>query len=395
MDARNPKDLNTFLTLTAETVASSLSDAISMTGEIVRVAKAVDDIWSDSIGERNTEARDLAAGDVKTCCNLIREKINQATAQLLKYADEKLNDKSEMSVEVGQDGIFVGVWGSYAVMRPIRKSVQFEQVGVQIDIPKQILAQDTWYVHRISRLSVDCTSHAAYTSSFRSSSGKYLVGDLIFVDILRPPPQVQSIRAKKYTVRDVSSCSLSVEECVYPSSVGCRVFVKVPDDIVMTDDMTIAVWDEEAGDWVDNGVSDFQYTDSNRTCQFYLTTVGVFGLVRDRCSDLPYKKWTVGPVRDLGNNFYERYARVTLQTQRLEVAIDVVGHKARLLRPTSKHFKDLVGVLMSPSQLLRRLQRRGVNIMPADIDCVKCAEASEYELKVNASILLLFYFNAS
>lgn len=353
-----------------------------MTGEIVQVGKAVDDMWSDSVGERKAVARDLAASNVAICCRLVREKIDQATAELLKYADERLNDKSELTVESGRDGIFVGVWGSYAVMRPIRKSVQFEQLGVQIDIPKQILAQDTWFVHRVTRLSLDSTSHAAYAKNASGPSGKYLIGDLIFIDILRPPPQVQSIRAKKYTVRDVSSSTQSVEQCAYPSSVGCRVFVKIPDEIVMTDDITIAVWDEEVGDWVDNGVSDFQYTDANRTCQFYMTTVGMFGLVRDRCADLPYKKWTIGPVRDLGTDFYERYARVTVQTQRLEVAIDVVGSQVRLLRPASKQFKDLIGQLMPPSQLLRRLQRRGVNIFPSDWDCHKCAETSDFQLKV-------------
>ena len=382
MNARDPRDLNTFLTLTSETVAISMSNAMTVAQEVVQVAKHVDDMWSDCVGERNDAGRELAASNVASCCKLVREKINQATAELLKYADEKLNDKSELLVEKSADGVTVGVWGSYAVMRPIRKSVQFEDVGVQIDIPKQILAQDTWFVHRITRLSVDCTSYAAYADKGGGASGKYLVGDLIFIDILRPPPQVQGIRAKKYTVRNVSSASLSVQECAYPSSVGCRVFVKIPDDVVMSDDMTIAVWDEEAGDWVDNGISDYQYTDANRTCQFYLTTVGMFGLVKDRCADLPYKKWVVSPVRDLGSDFYERYARVTVQTQRLELAIDVVGHEVRLLRPSTKQFKDLIGVLMSPSQLLRRLQRRGVNIMPANRDCKKCAEAGGYQLKV-------------
>ena len=382
VNARDPRDLNTFLTLTTDIPEPELFSAMNKACEIVRVCTAVDDMWSECVGERNMEGQTQTASNVATCVSLVRQKLNEATASLLKYADNRLNDKSEFSVEEACPGIMMGMWASYAVMRPIRKSIQFESVGVQIDIPKQILAQETWYVHRICRLSADSYSHAAYTNKMINDSGKMLVGDLIFIDILKPPPQTQSIRAKKYVVRDISSPAASVQECAYPSSVGCRVFVKVPDEIVMSEDMTIAVWDEETQDWVENGITDFQYTDANRTCQFYITTVGVFGLVKDRCADLPYKKWTIGPVRDLTSGYYERYGRVTLQTQKMEISIDIVGHQVRLLRPSSKPFKDLVGVLLSPCQLLRRLQRRGVNILPAKRDCLKCATAGNYELKV-------------
>jgi len=98
-------------------------------------------------------------------------------------------------------------------MRPIRKAIQFEKLGVQIDVPKQILQQDAKFVHRVIKIPIDTFSLYAYDQKFDAQNDttedsfqtdKHVVGDLIYIDILNSPPAPFSIRAKKMVIRDRS-----------------------------------------------------------------------------------------------------------------------------------------------------------------------------------------------
>ena len=66
---------------------------------------------------------------------------------------------------------------------------------------------------------------------------------------------------------------------------------KVPDEIVMSDSIRVAIWNDEKQSWVEDGLTEYTYTESSRTFQFYSTVVGIIALVKDRIADFPYKKW--------------------------------------------------------------------------------------------------------
>jgi hypothetical protein len=77
---------------------------------------------------------------------------------------------------------------------------------------------------------------------------------------------------------------------------------------------------------------------------------------------------------------YEKQSRFTLQSQQMEIVIDIIGSKCRLLRPVSKQFEDLIGVLLSPAALLVKLQKKGVNLLPTKLDLLNIESVKE---KVN------------
>jgi hypothetical protein len=324
--------------------------------------------------KRNSGHQISAEENVGRCLVQINDKLDAATAQVLRVGDSKLNDRQEMHIEEYSAGVSVGIWGSYADIRPIRKSVQFEQQGIQIDVPKQILQHDANFVFKTTRISLDPFSISAYRSPVNAERGQqYVVGDLVTVDILRSPPPSLNLRAKKWVIRDRSAASQTVQKSPYPSSVNCKAIFKVPDEVYMSDDVSMKVWDEESGDWVDDGLSDYQYIEATSSAQFYFTVVGTFALVKNRSSDFPYKKWSLSPVRNaptptdinaIARN-YETIARVAVQTPRgLDVVIDIVGTKVKLIKPNTKFLSDLIGVEMPTGALLRALLRRGVNLLP-------------------------------
>jgi hypothetical protein len=232
-------------------------------------------------------------------------------------------------------------------------------------------------------------------------------------------------------MRNKSASATKLRKAVYPSSVPSRVQLKIPEDVIMTDDMRVAVWNEEQKEWVEDAISDYQYNETTRTVQFYITTVGILALVKKRVVDLPYKKWSLTPVLSKPINaliaaklrvsdpselnaaklelpsptsteaseegksgdtastsgdaavvalpsvsnvpststtFFEQYARLTIHTQKLEIVIDIAGSSCKLVKPVTPVFADLLNVNMNPGTLLRRLQRKGVNILPNAVD---------------------------
>jgi hypothetical protein len=66
---------------------------------------------------------------------------------------------------------------------------------------------------------------------------------------------------------------------------------------------------------------------------------------------------------------YENHARLSLNYgPDLELVIDIIGRSCYLVRPETPVFSDLLGKPFSPGLLLRRLQRKGINLLALPID---------------------------
>jgi len=386
-DARVEKDMNTFISLMKDAPVKDLKDAIEQIGHIIKVASTVNDVWSQHLAEFDFRGQIQAMKTLDTLKEIVLEKLDLATVRLLRFVDTLLV-KSELNIEEVVGSFSVGMWANYNDMRPIRKSVQLERVGVYLDIPKQLLAQNEKFVYRLIRMPISSYNFGAYSSTANNESmTKFIVGDVITFDILLSAPAAFYLRAKQWTIRDRSASSVTLRRSHYPSSVACRMLLKVPDNIVMTEDIRAAVWNEDLKDWTEDGISDFQYNEANRTAQFYITTVGTLALVKSRTADLPYKSWLLAPVHgDLKNKdvfeslsfehskssiyppMYEKHARFTIQTQKHELVIDIMGSKCMLVQPDTKNFSDIIGKIMSPGAILSNLQRKGINLMPTPLE---------------------------
>lgn len=597
------RDMNTFITLTRGIPVNEMKDAIECVKRIEKLASNVEDVWANSFASKDYPMQERAYDNLQILREMIFEKIDQATVPLIRFADKYVNDRVEINIEEVADGVSVGIWGSFNDIRPIRKSVQLEQMGIQLDIPKQLLQQNERFVYRLIRMPLvtynmepymkskghnivtlehnqhhhtyrhnhhqhhcdinkspstmmspslhyhlshrrhshrnsheglqpvlyaaegagsaekkeDTPAPAAETPAAPAADGstpapegstenvtapaevveetpkvkeptltpeqlqalnsKYIVGDLIYFDILHAPPVPFNLRAKKWIIRDNSVHSTSIRKSNYPSSVACRMYIKVPDHVSLTDDLRVAIWNEEQRDWVEDGITDYQYSEATRIVQFYITTVGVLALVKRRTSDLPLKKWSLYPVLDkpinrfmnyrhndavqanarmmeesaaaeaiveesvaavtvpneentateenkasdppadananpvattttttvateapsdanangaLNNNselinalnsaigtnlvnsksstFFEKHARLSLQTSLYEVVIDIIGSECYLVKPDAPFCRDLLNKPSTPGILLHRLKKKGIHLIPTDFD---------------------------
>lgn len=413
--------MNTFITLTREAQVQEIKEAIEWIKKIEKVSLAVEDVWSDSLAKNDEAMKEKSYKNIVVLREMILEKIDQATIPLVRFADRYLNDRQELNIEEVATNVGIGIWASYNDIRPIRKSVQLEQLGIQVDIPKQLLQQNERFVYRLLRVPLVSYNFEAYRLSQTPSlnvfedeeikkafaaRAKYVVGDIIHFDMLHSPSSAHHIRAKKWVLRDSSQHSNAIRKAVYPSSVACRMFLKIPETVLLSDDLRIAVWDDHAKDWVEDGITDYQYSESTRIVQFYITTVGMIALVKRRYSDMPLKSWSLFPVltkpiheymqftanNTLGSSAisltelekqgylrnttssmvvsntpitFEKHARLVLTTQTLTaLTIDIIDAKCYFISPTTPVFQDLLGKPFSPGCLLKRLQRKGINLLP-------------------------------
>lgn len=535
-DASVEKDMNTFIALTKETEVDDWKPTLALIKRVEVIALAVENVWSECLATRNSVGRSKALGHLITLRDIILEKLDIATVKLLAFSDELQNDRQEINVENTGHRLNVGLWASFADVRPIRKSVIFESIGIQIDLQKQLLQQHDNFVFRVTRMPIvtynleaydispevvadimatklpspSVTATAAADSAGAPLDGqdgergeeneasrtgsqvaspkvsprpgsetsvklpsKYVVGDLFLFDILYAPAPAFHLRARKWTMRNKAASATKLRKSAYPSSVPSRVQLKVPEDVLMTDDMRVAVWNEEQKEWVEDSISDYQYNETTRTVQFYITTVGILALVKKRVEDLPYRKWTLAPVlakpinamiaaklrvtdpseldtpklpkvastnasstepSDEGksgemdkvggdsvvsdaasadrnaavkipatdpvdsrtasaSHLFEQYARLTINTQKLEIVIDVAGSMCILVKPVTPIFADILNVPMNPGTLLRRLQRKGVNILPNAVDLAVADRVSTKVCSIYSSLILYIFFN--
>eukprot|EP01038_Epipyxis_sp_PR26KG_P008222 gene8222-11128_t len=401
-DAYIETDMNTFIALMKEdSGVNTIRQTIDVIISIERVVRALESLWSESLSKRNSDEQSRALSNIIALKAVILEKLDASTIAFLKISDKHLNDRTELNVEELGTSVGIGMWASFSEMRPIRKSIQFEKLGVQLDLPKQILQQETRFVYRLVKMPIIIQNLEPYSPllteddlNAMKSKSKCIVGDLYMLDILIAPPAAFNLRAKKWMLRDNSSLSTSITRHPYPSSVKSLMIIKVPDNVVISDDLRIAIWDEQQQDWSEDGIADYQYNETNRQVQFYITTVGIFALVKPRVADMPYRKWTLSPIMERINLasiqdeqivenissfsstfpessyplMYESQGRLVISTMKQDIVIDIVGSMCKLVRPDNKSFSDLVGQYMSPGYLLYRLQRRGINLLPTKYD---------------------------
>jgi hypothetical protein len=419
-------DMNTFIALMKDISVTEIKDGMENIRRIEKIASAVEDVWSNSYANQELVINQRALAQLYVLREMIMEKINQFTIPLIRFADKIVNDRMEMNVEEVGDRVGVGMWATFNDVRPIRKSAQFELLGLQLDIPKQLLAQHEFYIYRLIRMPIvpsnlepysqylqysqqrsqgkSPISEEDYNAKFSLLYSKYIVGDIIEFDILISPPREFLLRARKWVFRDHGSNSLKIRKSNYPSAVACRMYIKVPDNILFGDDLRVCVWNEEAKDWTEDGIADYSYNESNRMIQFLITTTGTLALIRKRNIHLPLKQWSIYPVlvkpinammnyegangmtgsplittpppvnqNSSSNNSavpstYEKHCRLVLEYLKEEIMIDIIQTNCYLIKPDSLVYRDLLGKPMSPGVLLKKLQAKGINFMSLPYD---------------------------
>lgn len=374
-DAMLDSDMNTFLSILEDEQPQPFPAVLESIKRIEKVSNAMEKVFCNTLAllqENDQILQQRSLNYLRRFIHIIFQKYNTATALYLKHMDSYLNEKSqELHLEVTALSTCLALWGSFSDSRLPRKSVVFDSLGIQLDIQKQLLQQEIRYIFRMMRIPIDI-----YT---RPESQYHVVGDIISFDILQPPQRSVVMPGKNWTIRDDSTRSNNIKQIAYPSSVGCRCYIKVPFHVIMSEDIRIAVWNETFHDWREEGISDFQYIASANLVQFVINTVGILALVKKRNIDFPYKNWNLSPMImksriDSPYEYVQSASRKVggvfkLITLKFPITIHIVDDDCILVEPILENLKNLLNVPMSPGQLVYKLMLCGINILPRyDLD---------------------------
>lgn len=386
-EASSQRDMNTFLSLIQDMDVDKFPEVLEVVHRTEKVASNMDDYWSDCVTSDNLHAIERSQDYLLKFYSLIIENFDKATAKCLIYIDNVINDKGEFYIEETTENSKLGMWTSFTEIRMNYKEVMFKKLGIKIEVPKQLFNQEIRYITRVTRIPIDIFSCVIYqqnsinkeTSDTEnlSNSKYYVVGDILNFDLLLPLSPPYNLRGKKWILRDYSASSLVPKKVTYPSQVAIKCSLELQSTVIMSDDIHIALWDNNIKEWIEDGLSKFQYNEQERLVQFSLTTTGTLALVKNRTIDFPYKKWSlfpiVPPANSTENKFTnqkldERCARFTITTSKHDIVIDIIETKCVLVQPVLSELSDMIGNKLNPGQLVRKLLHRGINIFPVYSD---------------------------
>ncbi|KAG2431165.1 hypothetical protein HXX76_009694 [Chlamydomonas incerta] len=362
-------------------------------------------------GAAAAEWAEALESDLRTLYGIINSRIDRLTAAVLHHCDEYANDKNEIQLghvapmpawgpaaagagpagsqqqqqqgggaqeqqpaaEAGAGGSFKwGVWVNTA-KNPRLKAVEMPQLGVTLEIPKQIaLANVALRVQQRSGPGVD-----EYFG--RCANAWMAVGGLLAVDLLALPPGAKKVRG--WTLRQVTPLALNVQRVPYPIPPAgadpatwtseeepppLGVTAPLPPDVVLLQEpLQVAWWDEAHSIWNTDGISDVAFDAAANTFSFHTTHLAPLALVMRRTRLLPYAGWSIRPTGGRNGNAAAISLDVGLDAP---VVIEVSKGTASLSSPAWPQLASLIGQPMAPLDLLQALSDRGLHLLPEDRD---------------------------
>ncbi|KAG2448008.1 hypothetical protein HYH02_007036 [Chlamydomonas schloesseri] len=383
--------------------AASAEEAQAVAGSAARDAAG---------GAAAAEWTEALESDLRTLYGIVNARIDRLTAAVLHHCDEYANDKNEIQLghvapmpawgpaaaagsepgaESGQgpaagqepqDGLEAadgaggafkwGVWVNTA-KNPRLKAVEMPQLGVSLEIPKQIaLANVALRVQQRSGPGVD-----EFFS--RCANAWMAVGGLLTVDLLAMPPGAKKVRG--WTLRQVTPLALNVQRVPYPIPPAgadpatwtseeepppLGVTAPLPPDVVLLQEpLQVAWWDEAHSIWNTDGISNVAYDDAANTFSFHTTHLAPLALVMRRTRLLPYAGWSIRPTGGRNGNSAAISLDVGLDAP---VVIEVSKGTAALSSSNWPQLASLIGQPMPPLDLLQALSDRGLHLLPEDRD---------------------------
>eukprot|EP00814_Leptocylindrus_danicus_P015955 CAMPEP_0116028262 /NCGR_PEP_ID=MMETSP0321-20121206/15279_1 /TAXON_ID=163516 /ORGANISM="Leptocylindrus danicus var. danicus, Strain B650" /LENGTH=644 /DNA_ID=CAMNT_0003502093 /DNA_START=887 /DNA_END=2821 /DNA_ORIENTATION=+ len=300
---------------------------------------------------------------------LVRRNIDNASSSYIlnreKYAE------SDGLVRISSKGARYGMKLALLVSlakkgaRPLK--VNFEDVGISIDIPKNLVGA------RVAlRLGYFPLDYANLESDVE--------GDLMFVsgtfdfDVLDLSPSANKVG--QYTIRQIPKyiTTGSVLRREYPvlasnvrhtlTSPQIKCHIVMPHDIVIDSNCHIAKINKNSnGKWTNETLCDSSFDETSKILSFSINSMGIYALLQSRCTDYCYREWSVSPTSSAEIIY-------SIKTQRFLVKFVVQGPTCRLISPDLPELSNLTcdNQAYHPAYLLGQLSRRGIHLMPSDRD---------------------------
>lgn len=394
-DASCEAELNTYISITREEKPTDLGEAFSQCNFTEVVAREVICVMAAAQARKDATAQRNCAEFLHNLRRTSNQKLDSASLYIIHHSDEFVEQDQVLLGEQRGDFRF-GMWVNLhpKQFRGTFKLVPFGDVGLQVDIPRQlnqtVLAIRTLFFP-YDNLSCLCAEPPT----------DVVLGGVMQLDLFELPPSPKTIKPK-WILRpaneeqqglQLADTPYSSTEAAFGGLASLRISFTLPEFVFQRPDGNpkVVIWDDKAKEWstdhVDQTSTEFDV--SSRLLRFQSTRTGLFALVHSRVAQFPFKEWRLEPALEVKSDFAEAGAaaaaiggdglgenpfededcvHLTILTRLVEVKIQITSSGCKLLTP---ELPGLHMVEQEPGQLLHELLRVGLNIMPIDSDATE------------------------
>ncbi|XP_048585529.1 dynein axonemal intermediate chain 7 isoform X2 [Nematostella vectensis] len=154
---------------------------------------------------------------------------------------------------------------------------------------------------------------------------------------------------------------------------------QLPETVVYFEQPQIAHWEPVKKHWRIDGIDDIQYNEEERTVSFKIADFGPIATVQDLYLNMPFQSWEIRPCKQNSCLF-------TLIAAIIELEIEIKDALCCVTQPEDlaqiDHFK---GKWMTPQELIKTLQRAGINVFPA-VDAEKYVSINKKDSALETTI---------
>ncbi|XP_021353310.1 axonemal 84 kDa protein-like isoform X3 [Mizuhopecten yessoensis] len=137
------------------------------------------------------------------------------------------------------------------------------------------------------------------------------------------------------------------------------VTMKLPSEVLFSEEPLIARWDYTKKHWKQDGFSDMKYDEDKREFFFKTAYFGTFALMQDSHLNMPFQSWELRPHNT-------NSAVLTIIAAIVEIEIEIKDSVCCLSKPEDRPELDKIrNVWVTPQELVKVLKHAGINVFPA------------------------------
>jgi len=272
-DFKSDAELSTFITLWEEEPDRDLEQVLKETQQACEVIEGLEKIVAQAIGRKNFELADKSRNYMKKLRELIKFKLDHATAEMLEHLDPYIDHKDNtcqhsLLTATQRYGIWVNTTRNVRI-----KAIEYPNLGLKTDIPRTIILQTV--AVRMMHFRNDLVSPFV--------SGDYFtIGGVLVIECLEVPDRPKVTKSHVPDVKDsgnwnftqVTDSKGEVERQPYPpldpttgqmQTVGVppmKVEWLLPADVLIPEGSSpiLGWWDErgEEPQWNNEGITDIE-----------------------------------------------------------------------------------------------------------------------------------------
>lgn len=403
-DAQVEVDMNSFLNSWQLDTATLHLDLPAVTAACESATEVMEDlafVAANACATNDYSLQMQCARFISRLQELVAEKLNTLTAQVLQYADEFVDVTPTTSNNVNPSPgevklasaspntgrVKLGMWVNlFAKGLSRTKRVEFTELGVNVDLPKAVIAQPL--ALRVTHWPFD-----TFSSLSQGSENDVALGGVFLLELLAvsTPPK----RARGWLMREIPDERDQLKRLHYPldgmvasTAIPIKASFTLPNDVLFeatifdqTAGATIRVgwWDAARMQWKEEGVTDVVYQQDTNTISFSTLHLTHFALLVQRDRNYHKHSWSLcmetRPRRDErtedfcreaeDNDTGNMRARLILSTAMFaHIQFEITPHGARLIEPALKQLESLRRKTLPPGELLTRLARAGIDLCP-------------------------------